>query len=332
MKTMRMSQVVAGLLLVLGVGAVTRVVLSGPFEVSAGTLGIAGTQVTFGVYLDLLSASLLAFVASIALIVSVYAGRNLRGQRRLVRFGALLTLSFGSLSLMVTGASLPMIALGWTVSGLLLSGLVAHRAGSSAQRAGAAVRRQLLVGDALLWTGVVAAFVALPTLDRAELAGAEIELIEKKNRALSLKKQLDKVKESYDYVLIDCPPSLSLLTINALTAADSVLIPIQCEFYALEGVTQLIQTVDRIRETSNPNLSVEGIVMTMADTRTNLSNDVVTAVHEHFPDLLYKTMIPRSVRLGEAPSYGEPIIAYDPKCKASDAYRALSREVKRRAK
>ncbi len=159
-----------------------------------------------------------------------------------------------------------------------------------------------------------------------------IELIEKKNRALSLKKQLDKVKESYDYVLIDCPPSLSLLTINALTAADSVLIPIQCEFYALEGVTQLIQTVDRIRETSNPNLSVEGIVMTMADTRTNLSNDVVTAVHEHFPDLLYKTMIPRSVRLGEAPSYGEPIIAYDPKCKASDAYRALSREVKRRAK
>ncbi len=145
------------------------------------------------------------------------------------------------------------------------------------------------------------------------LAGAEIELIEKKNRALSLKKQLDKVKESYDYVLIDCPPSLSLLTINALTAADSVLIPIQCEFYALEGVTQLIQTVDRIRETSNPNLSVEGIVMTMADTRTNLSNDVVTAVHEHFPDLLYKTMIPRSVRLGEAPSYGEPIIAYDPK-------------------
>ena len=133
-------------------------------------------------------------------------------------------------------------------------------------------------------------------------------------------------------VLIDCPPSLSLLTINALTAADSVLIPIQCEFYALEGVTQLIQTVDRIRETSNPNLSVEGIVMTMADTRTNLSNDVVTAVHEHFPDLLYKTMIPRSVRLGEAPSYGEPIIAYDPKCKASDAYRALSREVKRRAK
>lgn len=172
MKTMRISQVVAGLLLVLGVGAVTRVVLSGPFEVSAGTLGIAGTQVTFGVYLDLLSASLLAFVASIALIVSVYAGRNLRGQRRLVRFGALLTLSFVSLSLMVTGASLPMIALGWTVSGLLLSGLVAHRAGPSAQRAGAAVRRQLLVGDALLWTGVVAAFVALPTLDRAELAGA----------------------------------------------------------------------------------------------------------------------------------------------------------------
>lgn len=164
------------------------------------------------------------------------------------------------------------------------------------------------------------------------LAGAEIDLIEKKNRALSLKKQLDKVRDNYDYIIIDCPPSLSLLTINALTAADSVLIPIQCEFYALEGVTQLIQTVDRVRTTSNPSLFVEGIVMTMADTRTNLSNDVVAAVHDHFPDLLYKTMIPRSVRLGEAPSYGQPITVYDPKSKAADAYRALAREVKRRAK
>jgi chromosome partitioning protein len=164
------------------------------------------------------------------------------------------------------------------------------------------------------------------------LAGAEIDLIDKKNRALSLKRQLDKVKDLYDYIIIDCPPSLSLLTINALTAADSVLIPIQCEFYALEGVTQLIQTIDRVRDTSNPSLYVEGIVMTMVDTRTNLSNDVVAAVRNHFPELVYTTMIPRSVRLGEAPSYGQPITIYEPKSKAADAYRALAQEVKRRVR
>lgn len=134
------------------------------------------------------------------------------------------------------------------------------------------------------------------------LAGAEIDLIEKKN-----------------------PP-------NALTAADSVLIPIQCEFYALEGVTQLLATVDRIRQSTNPDLTIEGIVMTMTDSRTNLSNDVVAQVKEHFPELLFKTMIPRSVRLGEAPSYGQPITVYDPHGKAAEAYRALAREVKRRGR
>ena len=134
------------------------------------------------------------------------------------------------------------------------------------------------------------------------LAGAEIDLIEKKN-----------------------PP-------NALTAADSVLIPIQCEFYALEGVTQLLPTVDRIRQSTNPDLTIEGIVMTMTDSRTNLSNDVVAQVKEHFPELLFKTMIPRSVRLGEAPSYGQPITVYDPHGKAAEAYRALAREVKRRGR
>ena len=165
-----------------------------------------------------------------------------------------------------------------------------------------------------------------------ELAGAEIDLIDKKNPANALKKHLSKSKDNYDYVIIDCPPSLSLLTVNALTAADSVLIPIQCEFYALEGVTQLLATVDRIRQSSNPELAIEGIVMTMTDSRTNLSNDVVAQVKEHFPDLLFKTMIPRSVRLGEAPSYGQPITVYDPHGKGAEAYRALAREVKRRGR
>ncbi|MCH3949860.1 MAG: AAA family ATPase [Acidaminococcus sp.] len=164
------------------------------------------------------------------------------------------------------------------------------------------------------------------------LAGAEIDMIDKKNRAKCLKKPLDKVRDMYDYILIDCPPSLSLLTINALTAADSVIIPIQCEFYALEGVAQLLQSVERIKASSNPDLYVEGIVMTMADSRTHLSNDVVKAVQEHFPNLLYRTLIPRSVRLGEAPSYGMPITAYDPHSKAAEAYKALTREVLRRAK
>ena len=161
------------------------------------------------------------------------------------------------------------------------------------------------------------------------LAGAEIDLIGKKNPANALKKHLGKVKENYDYILIDCPPSLSFLTINALTAADGVLVPLQCEFYALEGMAQLLNTVDRIRQSSNPDLVVDGIVMTMADSRTHLSNDVVEQVRTHFPDLLYKTVIPRSVRLGEAPSYGQPITVYDPHGKAAEAYRALAREVKR---
>lgn len=164
------------------------------------------------------------------------------------------------------------------------------------------------------------------------LAGAEIDLIDKKNPANALKKHLNKIRDNYDYVIIDCPPALSLLTVNALTVADAVLIPIQCEFYALEGVTQLMQTVERIRQTSNPELKINGIVMTMTDTRTHLSNDVVEQVKSHFPDLIYKTMIPRSVRLGEAPSYGQPITVYDPRGKAAEAYKALAREVKRRGK
>ena len=159
------------------------------------------------------------------------------------------------------------------------------------------------------------------------LAGAEIDLVNQMNREGCLKRALDTVKDQYDYVFIDCPPSLSLLTINALTAANSIIIPIQCEFYALEGVTQLLNTAERVQEVLNPDLELEGILMTMSDNRTNLSNDVMKEVQEHFPSLLYKTIIPRSVRLGEAPSYGQPINVYDPKSKSADAYRALAKEV-----
>lgn len=159
------------------------------------------------------------------------------------------------------------------------------------------------------------------------LAGAEIDLVNQMNREGCLKRAVDEIRKKYDYILIDCPPSLSLLTINALTAADSIIIPIQCEFYALEGVTQLLNTAERVQEFLNPDLELEGIVMTMSDNRTNLTNDVIDQVKEHFPALLYKTVIPRSVRLGEAPSFGQPINIYEPKGKCADAYRALTKEV-----
>ncbi len=172
---------------------------------------------------------------------------------------------------------------------------------------------------------------AWPNLDVApstiNLAGAEIDLVNQMNREGCLKRALDLIKDDYDFVLIDCPPSLSLLTINALTAAHSIIIPIQCEFYALEGVTQLLNTAERVQEVLNPDLELEGILMTMSDNRTNLSNDVMNEVKEHFPALLYDTIIPRSVRLGEAPSFGQPINIYDPKSKGAEAYRALAQEV-----
>lgn len=159
------------------------------------------------------------------------------------------------------------------------------------------------------------------------LAGAEIDLVNQMNREGTLRRAVEDVRDAYDYILIDCPPSLSLLTINALTAADSIIIPIQCEFYALEGVTQLLNTAERVQEFLNPDLELEGIIMTMSDNRTNLTNDVLEQVKEHFPALLYKTIIPRSVRLGEAPSFGQPINVYEPKGKSAEAYRALTKEV-----
>jgi len=163
-----------------------------------------------------------------------------------------------------------------------------------------------------------------------ELAGAEVELINRKNRENIIKDKLNEVKDEYDYVFIDCPPSLGVLTINALTCADSVLIPIQCEFYALEGVSQLVNTIQLVKKSLNKNLDIEGVVMTMFDYRTNLSNDVLKEVQKYFKDKVYKTTISRNVRLAEAPSFGLPIMLYDEKCKGAEAYRKLTKEFLKR--
>ena len=159
------------------------------------------------------------------------------------------------------------------------------------------------------------------------LSGAEIELISEENKEFLLKNKIDTIRNDYDFILIDCPPSLNLLTINAMTAADTVLVPIQCEYYALEGLSQLIHTIDLIKERLNPNLEMEGIVFTMYDARTNLSNQVVANVKENLNRKIYNTIIPRNVRLAEAPSYGMPIIMYDSKSSGAEAYRILAEEV-----
>ncbi len=163
-----------------------------------------------------------------------------------------------------------------------------------------------------------------------ELAGAEIELVSLFSRESRLAQALKPVLDDYDFILIDCPPSLGLLTINGLTAADEVLIPIQCEYYALEGVSQLMRNVQLVQQSLNPQLEVEGVVLTMYDGRTTLSADVVDQVREHFGETTYRTVIPRTVRLSEAPSYGEPIEAFDPMSRGAIAYRELAREFRRR--
>jgi chromosome partitioning protein len=163
-----------------------------------------------------------------------------------------------------------------------------------------------------------------------ELAGAEIELVSMFSREQRLKIAIAEIADSYDFILIDCPPSLGLLTINGLAAADEVLIPIQCEYYALEGVSQLTRNIGLVKQNLNPQLEVEGVVLTMFDGRTTLAADVVAQVRDHFGDTTYKTVIPRTVRLSEAPSYGEPIEAYDPMSRGAIAYRELAREFRRR--
>ena len=159
------------------------------------------------------------------------------------------------------------------------------------------------------------------------LSGAEIELIGIDEKEYILKKITDRLREKYDYIIMDCPPSLNMLTINALTAATSVLVPIQCEYYALEGLSQLIHTIDLVKERLNTDLVMEGVVFTMYDARTNLSLQVVENVKDNLQQNIYKTIIPRNVRLAEAPSYGQPITVYDPRSAGAESYRLLAEEV-----
>ncbi len=160
-----------------------------------------------------------------------------------------------------------------------------------------------------------------------ELAGAEIELVSVMSRELRLKAAIESVRSEYDVVLIDCPPSLGLLTLNALSAANAYLVPIQCEYYALEGLGQLLSTTKLVQKHLNTSLELAGVVMTMYDARTNLAQQVIEEVRNYFDDKVYKTIIPRNIRLSEAPSYGMPIIEYDEKSKGAEAYRALAKEV-----
>ena len=160
-----------------------------------------------------------------------------------------------------------------------------------------------------------------------ELSGAEIELVGKDDREYLLKNILDNINNEYDYILIDCPPSLNMLTVNALTASDTILVPLQCEYYALEGLSQLLYTINLVQQKLNPSLQIEGVVFTMYDARTNLSLQVVEEVKQHLGKNVYRSIIPRNVRLSEAPSHGKPINLYDPKSKGAEAYMLLAEEV-----
>ena len=188
--------------------------------------------------------------------------------------------------------------------------------------------------DAVLATAVPQLYVAPSTLD---LAGLELEIGRMRDRAFRLRNalgELNKGARTYDftYVLVDCPPSLNLLTVNAMAAADSILVPLQCEFFALEGLSQLLKTVDQVKNSLNPNLSIHGIVLTMYDSRNNLSNQVVADVRQFMGRKVYDTIIPRNVRISEAPSYGKPVLVYDLKCVGSEAYLRLATEIIQREK
>lgn len=171
----------------------------------------------------------------------------------------------------------------------------------------------------------------VPNLDiipaTINLAGADIELVNELSRESRLKKSLETLSDEYDYVFIDCPPSLGLLTINALTASDSLIIPVQCEYFALEGLTQLLNTILLTQRQLNPDLTIEGVLLTMYDSRTNLGFEVVEEVHKYFKEKVYDTIIPRVIRLSEAPSHGKPIIEYDPRSKGAEAYMNLAKEI-----
>jgi chromosome partitioning protein len=188
---------------------------------------------------------------------------------------------------------------------------------------------QLLLGECsvsqCMTESIINNLFVLPS--DVNLAGAEIELIGIEEKEFILKKAIADVKAFFDYIIIDCPPSLSMLTVNAMTTADAVLVPIQCEFYALEGLSQLLHTIDLVKQRLNPSLEIEGIVFTMYDARTNLSAQVVESVNSYLAKKVYKSIIPRNVRLAEAPSHGLPINLYDPKCIGCEAYRNLAEEV-----
>ncbi|HAC1909070.1 TPA_asm: AAA family ATPase, partial [Listeria monocytogenes] len=160
-----------------------------------------------------------------------------------------------------------------------------------------------------------------------QLAGAEVELVPAISREIRLKKAIDSIRDDYDYVIIDCPPSLGLLTLNALTAADSVLIPVQCEYYALEGLSQLLNTIRIVQKHLNEDLQIEGVLLTMLDARTNLGIQVIEEVKKYFQNKVFNTIIPRNVRLSEAPSHGKPILLYDAKSKGAEVYLELAKEV-----
>jgi chromosome partitioning protein len=188
--------------------------------------------------------------------------------------------------------------------------------------------------DAVLQTAVPQLYIAPSTLD---LSGLELEIGQQRDRAFRLRnalRQLNTGVRPYDftYVLVDCPPSLNLLTVNAMAAADSILVPLQCEFFALEGLSQLLKTVEQVKTTLNPTLSIHGIVLTMYDSRNNLSNQVVADVRQFMGNKVYETIIPRNVRISEAPSYGKPVLVYDLKCVGSEAYLRLATEIIQREK
>jgi chromosome partitioning protein len=189
---------------------------------------------------------------------------------------------------------------------------------------------EALLRDAILTTSVPRLHIAPSTLD---LAGLELEISSARDRAVRLRDSLVHLNNGqpegsdYSYVLVDCPPSLNLLTVNAMAASDAILVPLQCEFFALEGLSQLLKTVEQVKETLNPRLSIHGIVLTMFDARNNLSNQVVADVREFMGAKVYDTVIPRNVRISEAPSYGKPVLVYDLKCAGSDAYLRLATEV-----
>lgn len=187
----------------------------------------------------------------------------------------------------------------------------------------------LIIGEAkieeVLIKEVLENLDIIPT--NIDLSGAEIELLDVEEKEYIVRNEIDKIKDNYDFIIIDCPPSLSMLTINAMTTADSVLVPIQCEYYALEGLSQLIHTVELVRDRLNPKLTIEGVVFTMYDARTNLSLQVVENVKDNLEQNIYKTIIPRNIRLAEAPSYGIPINKYDPKSAGAESYLRLADEV-----